>query len=206
MSNLFCRIRVPYDQFRPVAERLAHKCDKMIIYEHNERPTNIHIHFYIQACQVSTDTIKNYCKKCGISGGPQGAGWSFKSDADAGCITYMTKGKLEPVYVKGFTQTETDEYKDRWVDRTPETSKSNKVTNYTMSMEVYELVKSHFKFGYSHTQEIYRECIIQSINVCRKYSKGFDEYSLRKIAHPAYTRFEHCHTQFVNKAVEKFFL
>lgn len=50
--------------------------------------------------------------------------WSFKQcDSDLQTpVIYMSKGKLEPFYVKGFTQEEIDSCKDRWVERTPETS------------------------------------------------------------------------------------
>lgn len=77
---------------------------------------------YIEKCTVSTDTIKNYCKRSGIDGGVRGSGWSFKSATDTGCITYMSKGNLEPSFVKGFTQEEIVSYRDSWVERTGKTS------------------------------------------------------------------------------------
>lgn len=122
MGDLFCRVRVPYANVTGAVEAIAEKCDKIVVYEHNERQDNIHIHLYLQRCQVSTDTVKNYFKKCGFNAGPKGTGWSFTKATDIGCITYMSKGKLDPCYVKGFTQDEIDECKDRWVERTSETS------------------------------------------------------------------------------------
>lgn len=119
MSDYFCRIRVPYEKFSPVASLMSEKCERLIIYEHNDDPNNIHIHFYIQACQVSTDTLKNYCKRHGITGGKKGSNWSFKLARDTGCIKYMTKGKYEPKFVKGFTDDEVAEHKSLWEDREP---------------------------------------------------------------------------------------
>lgn len=122
--NLFCRITCSYVTLTPVVQLLETKCDKLVIYEHNANTDNIHIHMYIENCTVSTDTIKNYCKRFGINGGLRGSGWSFKSAHDTGCIVYMSKGNLEPSFIKGFTQEEIVSYRDSWVERTRETSNS----------------------------------------------------------------------------------
>lgn len=119
MTDYFCRISVPYDKFSPVVSLVSEKCERMIIYEHDDNPDNIHIHFYLQACEVSTDTLKNYCKRFGINGGNKGAGWSFKLSRDTGCINYMTKGKYDPKFVKGFTDDEVTEFKNKWEIREP---------------------------------------------------------------------------------------
>ena len=112
--DLFCRITCSYNAFNPVVELLEPKCDKLVIYEHNADTDNVHIHMYIEKCTVSTDTIKNYCKRFGINGGTRGTGWSFKSATDTGCIVYMSKGNLEPLYVKGFTTDEITSYREAW--------------------------------------------------------------------------------------------
>lgn len=206
--NLFCRITCSYVTFTPVVQLIETKCDKLVIYEHNANINNIHIHLYIEECTVSTDTLKNYCKRFGITGGIRGSGWSFKTATDTGCITYMSKGNLEPSFIKGFTQEEIVSYRDSWVERTRETApKKDTHTQYSMAMEVYQIVKDKLSnsFGEHHTQEIYRLCFIEAINVHHKYGKGFDEFTIKRVVHPAYVKFEHCHTQFVNKAVDKFF-
>lgn len=128
MSDLFCRIRVPYQNVLGAVELIAKKCDKVVIYEHNERQDNIHIHCYLQRCTVSTDTLKNYFKRSGFSGGDKGAGWSFKTATDNGCVTYMTKGKLEPVFVQGYTEEEIQQLKSKWEDREPKKQQSQLVS------------------------------------------------------------------------------
>lgn len=45
-------------------------------------------------------------------------------------LTYASKGKLDPFFVKGFTQEEIIRHRDRWVERTPETTKQTKLTQY----------------------------------------------------------------------------
>lgn len=112
--DLFCRITCSYATFTPVVQLIDAVCDKLVIYEHNSNVDNTHIHMYIEKCTVSTDTLKNYCKRFGITGGPRGTGWSFKSAHDAGCIVYMSKGDIEPSYVKGFTTDEITSYRESW--------------------------------------------------------------------------------------------
>lgn len=121
----------------------------------------------------------------------------------------MSKGTLTPVYNKGFDAEYIRTLTDNWEDKPKvDNKKEDVVTQYRMSMEVYELVKESYAnhFGDIPTQDVYRKCITFSIKICQKYCKGFDEFSLRKIAQPAYVRFEHCGQQFVNKCVDKFFL
>ena len=53
--------------------------------------------------------------------------------------------------------------------------------------------------------EIYEECIKFAIQVCHKYRKGFDEFSIRKVIIPAYTKFSHCQSQFISKISQNYF-
>lgn len=205
--DIFARVTVSYDDVSGFIEKLSEDCDKLIVYQHDT--ARVHIHFYAVNCRIKTDAIKTRIKKYLHVAEWDKNNWSFKSANDSGCITYMSKGKLDPRYIKGFTQEEIIGYKDKWTERVPETSlpKKSGPTQYDMAMEVYDIVTDKYTrcYGVIHTQEIYRDCFITAISVCRKYKKGFDEYSIRKIVHPAYTKFEHCEQQFVEKAVNKFF-
>lgn len=204
--DLFVRITVDYERVKDFLQRLSDDADKLIVYQHDA--SRVHIHFYIVNVRIKPDAIKTRFKKfMGINEWPR-TDWSFESATDDGCIRYMSKGIFDPVYNKGFDLDRIAELKSSWVDKGKVKQTKDTITQYVMSMEVYELVKEWSKkpFGVIPTQEIYRQCIIFSIQVCHKYRKGFDEFSLRKIAQPAYVKFEHCGEQFVNKCVEKFFL
>lgn len=119
MTDYFIRVTATYWLGKEAIAMIAEKCEKVIVYEHNDNPENVHFHMYLGSCEVSTDTLKNYFKKYGIRGGVKGAGWSFKLSRDSGCITYMSKGRLEPMFVKGFTPEEVDEFKNKWEEREP---------------------------------------------------------------------------------------
>lgn len=117
LAMLFARVRTPYQKVKDVIEQLAIKCERIIVFEHNERSDNIHIHFLVEGNTISTDTIKNYFKRGGFDAGEKGQHWSFNAATDRGCITYMSKGVLDPVYVKGYPKEETDELRKKWVPK-----------------------------------------------------------------------------------------
>ena len=81
------------------------------------------------------------------------------------------------------------------------------VTQWDMSCEVHELLVQKYKtvFGVIHTQDVYRSACSFAMDVCRKHRKGWDEYSLRKIVHPAYAEYEHCKQDMLSKMVNNFF-
>lgn len=204
--DLFVRITVDYETVKDFLQRLSGDADKLIVYQHNA--SRVHIHFYIVNSRVKPDAIKTRFKKFMSITQWDKSNWSFKSATDDKCITYMSKGSLSPVFNKGFDADYIRSLTEQWEDKVVVRESKEAVTQYVMSMEVYELVKDSLKdkFGVIPTQEVYRKCIIFAIQVCHKYRKGFDEFSLRKIAQPAYVKFEHCGEQFVNKCVDKFFL
>lgn len=116
--RLFIRIRLAYDVFAPATLDFERVCSKLVIYEHFHNVNNIHIHIYMEDVTCSTDTLKNYIKKV-VATGKGNDFWSFKSAEDDGCITYMTKGTLEPSFVKGYTPEEIETYKGKWEVRNP---------------------------------------------------------------------------------------
>lgn len=205
--DIFVRLTEGYDVMEGFIKSYADSCDKLVVYEHGESSRK-HIHFYAVKSQIKPDAIKTRIKKYLNVVSYDKSRWSFKTATDDGCIVYMTKGRLEPSYVKGFTQEEIVAYKDRWVERTAETSKSTKAsgpTQYDMSMEVYDIMSTTRNTANLHTIEIYELCVKTALKVLHKHRKGFDENSIRKIVQPAYTRFENCKVDFVQSVVRRFF-
>lgn len=127
---------------KEACELMAEKSERMVVYQHEPEGNddNVHVHIYLVNTQVSTDTLKNYIKK--FTRVPSDKGnkfWSFKTEyipygstkpqpLDSGCITYMSKGELQPVFNKGFTQEELDMCRDRWdptvIEKTKKTYQS----------------------------------------------------------------------------------
>lgn len=107
--------------------RLSENSERLIVYAHNDGCERPHIHFLIENTTISTDTIKNWIKKDLKTTVFPKSDWSFKqtfgenSPVDYGYITYMSKGKYEPIFVKGFTESEIKEYRDAWKTVAPKT-------------------------------------------------------------------------------------
>lgn len=95
MSNFAFRISVAYEETK--LDDLYELCERVIIYQHNADSSvkRTHIHGLIFGCTRKEDTVRNRFFKGKYE-------YSMKSKVDDKFITYMSKGILEPVYVKGF--------------------------------------------------------------------------------------------------------
>jgi len=98
-------------------KKLSDACDVFVVYEHqaDDSVNRTHIHAYVENPKVSTDTMKNWVKKTlGVVSFPK-ADWSFVGATDRGFITYLSKGNLDPLFVKGISDDEIRTLKSTWV-------------------------------------------------------------------------------------------
>lgn len=105
--------------------------ERYVWFQHDV-PDNVHVHGLVVGCTVSTDTLKNYIRKS--VGNMKSTEWSFKSANDLNFITYMSKGNLSPVSVKGFEADEIIEYMSKWVDQ-PVKLKRSQMVQYKLKFE-----------------------------------------------------------------------
>lgn len=118
---LAIRVTRPCLDLVPFFEKLEERCDKYVIFQHDESLSvkRTHMHGLIVGCQVSTDTLKNWIKAA--VGPVMKTDWSFITKDKEGnpvtekFITYMTKGVLEPAAVKGYSEEEIYNYRTQWV-------------------------------------------------------------------------------------------
>jgi len=103
------------------------------VYEHeaDEEINRTHIHCYADNPQVSTDTMKNWVKKALNVSSFIKTDWSFPEAQDVGFITYMSKGHLNPLFVKGIESDEISALRDKWVDQ----PKIKGKTQYVLKVE-----------------------------------------------------------------------
>lgn len=112
---LAIRVTRSFSDLRLFFEKLFEACEKLVVFEHVDA-SRIHIHALIVECRVSTDTLKNWIKQ--VVGPVNKTDWSFlEKDVNEQFITYMTKGVLEPVAVKGYAEEEIYVYRKAWVPR-----------------------------------------------------------------------------------------
>jgi len=131
--KLKIRISRSYADLKEFATKLAEVCDVLVVYEHeaDDEINRTHIHCYASNPQVSTDTMKNWVKKAlGTKVFPK-TDWSFPEAEDEGFITYMSKGHLSPLLIKGIESDAVAALKDKWVDMPKRTGK----TQYVLKIE-----------------------------------------------------------------------
>lgn len=129
-TNYAVRVRMSYETLATTCADWSLKSEKMLCYQHDDKKENIHCHFLLVGVYDSTDTLKRLLKTHGLL--PKASDWSFKSkfklkdgtvvditdETIPQYITYMSKGKYEPSYNKGYDTEFLDLCKSKWVTYT----------------------------------------------------------------------------------------
>ena len=127
MKNFAFRVSSSYDETKEHLATLFELCEKVAIYQHDadEEISRTHIHGLLIGCTKGEDTIRNRFFK----GKYQSADYELKTryevkeglmqvkrkyDVDDKYIIYMSKGVLDPMFLKVFTKEETDAFKAQW--------------------------------------------------------------------------------------------
>jgi len=117
MPDYAVRITHSYEEAKPIISLWAMRTTKMLVYEHIGGTTNkTHIHVSLLGTNVDKKQLRNIAAttKIPVSGNEN---MSFKIwDKDEEYIKYMTKGKHDPKYNKGYEEFELLEIKKRWVE------------------------------------------------------------------------------------------
>lgn len=182
-------------------KKLSDACDVCVVYEHeaDESVNRTHIHAYVENPKVSTDTMKNWVKKTlGVTAFPKND-WAFPVANDRGFITYLTKGKLTPKFVKGISDDEIRTLKAAWVDQPVKKGKvqyilkvenpaQQKLRQTEMVDEIrrrvndYKGEESEGKYDPSRVVKIIKQVVvIENHTVCGRYK--FRDYYDTVMAH-----------------------
>lgn len=182
--------------------------DRVAVYEHgaDEEVNRTHIHALVET-SVSTDTLKIRIGKC-LGYKPNRSDWAFSekvgrplTPVEDRFITYMSKGTLEPKYLKGFTQDDCDRYKSYWVEKSlpVATEKKHSVSGFHISKELAEYIDAvtgtdkwmfidgRFVCDNPNGRHVTEEEIIDKcIKIHNKYEKSYCDFSLVRCIQTAY--------------------
>lgn len=114
--SYFCRISRSYEDLAEVFSSLTCKADALVVYEHekDEEISRTHVHFYVEGSQITVEGIKKRVKA--VCPDITKYDWSFnQKNVDRNCITYMSKGVLDPKMNRGGI--DVSYYKDLWEER-----------------------------------------------------------------------------------------
>jgi len=156
MPNFAVRITRSAVDLSGVFVKFGEKCDVLVAYEHPDEG-NVHCHIYVENCKVERDMLKNYVRKC--IGAVIAEDWSFKTkydkktkDVDRNFISYMSKGKYDPVYMSNMDADEIAGYKAKGYDKK------------AVRLEDGHLIKP-IKTGMKKTKRELIEIMLSKINV-----------------------------------------
>jgi len=120
MPSYFVRITHAYEIAKPIVTLWAMRCDSMLVYEHSQATGTAkgqtHIHIILVNTSVDKKQLRNIAATTGVpSNGNQNM--SFKAyDGGNKPITYMSKGKIDPSYNKGYDADVILSAKLEWVE------------------------------------------------------------------------------------------
>lgn len=108
------RITHSYEVCKAIIDTWSQRCEKMLVYEHNELGKKVHIHMVI----TRSDTEKKWLRELGARTGVNLKGnenCSFKKfDGNKTAIVYMTKGINDPKFNKGYSEEDIALWKSQW--------------------------------------------------------------------------------------------
>jgi len=133
MESQAIRVSRSFEELRSVIEKLDAR--RVVVYQHDsdEEVSRTHIHILVQDCNVEKLTFKRRIEA--LVGKVAASDWSFKATDDnvGKYITYMSKGVLQPVYQRGYTDDEVAKFRASWV--THEKSKPDKKATYDVVIQ-----------------------------------------------------------------------
>lgn len=145
-------------QEKKLFDYIAERADAVCAVEHppDTGCRRTHVHIYASALRVKKQAFYDYCDKIGVE--PGNGARSFKTTYDTdnptpvnkGFLSYMSKGSIDPVFLKGITMDEYNEYKAKGFSKQDETSpaKSKKEKSEVTDFAIYEEIVSKLDTPY----------------------------------------------------------
>ena len=147
--NYAVRLRASYETLKTTVADWALKAEKVLCYEHNDKKENVHCHFLLYQVYESVDTLKRAMRSHGIDlkGNAQlsfktsfklkdGAKVDITDETISKYVTYMSKGKYDPSYNKGYDPAFVATCKLAWVNHKLSTREESLFAGFSEEMGV----------------------------------------------------------------------
>lgn len=144
MPNYAPRVSLSFHDMSGVINMWASSCRQMVVYEHeaDEEVKTTHVHMIMIDCKYKTqDSLCNQFRKL-IEIDKKGNGlWSWEHkdypNPDLSFIQYMSKGVLEPVFVKDVESREIEHWRSQWKHQ-----KTDKKVIKESQVESHEIIEA----------------------------------------------------------------
>lgn len=164
MSNYAPRISLSYHDVSGVIKLWAESCRQMVVYEHeaDEEIKTTHIHLIMIDCKCkSYDSLHQQFHKLIKTSLERNALWSWKHkdypEPDLSFITYMSKGILEPVFVKDVADRQIKTYKSQWKHKKTTTESIIEPISQIVESKPKQMTKWELLTIMKHEYELYKQ-------------------------------------------------
>jgi len=115
--DYFVRVTYSYDKIASMVSLWSCRSEKLVVYEHvGEKTEKIHCHILILGCNIHKKQLRNLGSTCVSLKGNELCSFKECDQHWKTACVYMTKGKLDPKYLKGFSQDEAEKWKSEFVE------------------------------------------------------------------------------------------
>jgi len=121
--NYAIRVTLPYADCSGILRIWSDRCKSFIAYQHDadEEVSKTHVHIGIVGSEVKHEALKRMWVDCPGKGNEfwSWKEWQYEEVYDANkdkYLSYMTKGCLEPVFVKNFSEELVERSRQDWVE------------------------------------------------------------------------------------------
>lgn len=123
MPHYAVRVTHSWLRAQSIAHAWALRADKVLVYEHSQETKTArdktHIHMLLVNTSIDKKQLRNIAKETNVpTKGNENMSFKMAEEPFTKYITYMSKGVLNPVYNKGFTTEELEEYRLLWIEPT----------------------------------------------------------------------------------------
>jgi len=177
-ENLFIRISYPWENVKLFIEKIGDRCTTVAVYQHDadEDVSRTHCHMVLKDIQVCRKQVLNIMKESlQLKGNADFA--TEKCDESAKPFIYMTKGTLDPVYLKGYSAEQALDWKNLWVEPSDQPKTQNELdvmyaelceTQWkswkSLTTEAHQIVKRKRKYLDQHFFNLKKTLILTYVN------------------------------------------
>jgi len=186
------RVSLPYMDLSGVIKTWADQCETLVVYEHvaDSQVKKTHVHLLMVGIRVGVEQLKNLAKRHIVPGKGQAFWkWESKTPPDESFITYMSKGKLAPKFIKNISPAQIEEWRLKWVDPAAKSNSSETGNVYIVSKKpppktisrkelLAEMTENYYLKKLDDTKR--REVVQLICQILRKYGFGINPYHVRE--------------------------
>ena len=161
--NHAIRITLPYEDCKTIITKWSDRSSRAIVYQHDadEKVRQTHVHIVLYGCNVQAEALKRMWKEAPGKGNEF---WSWKeADESSRQITYLTKGKYAPKFIKNISEQEVETSRQSWV----EPVKADKPGDSSEKIITKVIAKIKSEFVYRDTTDVDRveriECSAETL-------------------------------------------